>query len=788
MEKHRDIKISVRNLVEFVLRAGDLDMRFMGSSRAVEGTKAHQKIQKENREKYSIFLGEEYLSEVSLKHSVEYNGGTIVIEGRADGILIKNKDVTIDEIKTVTKDLELLQEDYNSLHWAQAKCYAYIYGIQNKLAYVNVQLTYYQIDNEKIKRFIKVLTIEELQDFFNGIISSYFIWANITSDWNETRDNAIRDLKFPFDNYREGQRELAVSVYKTVVEHKKIFLQAPTGVGKTISTLFPAVKAMGEGHTSKIFYLTAKTITRQVAEDAFHKMKANGLKFKTITITAKDKVCFSKGCACNPEQCKFAKGHFDRINEALLDILKNENTFSREVIEAYSNKYKICPFEFSLDLTLWSDCVICDYNYVFDPRVYLKRFFMDNSGDYTLLVDEAHNLVDRAREMFSAQFHKKPLIGLKREIKGHDQNLYKVLNKLNAFMLSMKKMCNEDGYYKQSSEPVDIYNLLNKLTKILEVWLTKNEKSQIYDSFLELYFNSLSFIRIAELYDDKYITYVECTEDDVILKMFCLDPSKLLREASKRGKSVVYFSATLLPLLYFKEILGGENEDYHLTLDSPFDQSKLKVMISKDISTKYKYRENSYTKIVEYIYAVISAKNGNYMVFFPSYKYMEQVSNRFAEKYPQIKIRIQTNFMTEDDREAFLQNFNNTESENILGFGVLGGIFSEGIDLKGDRLIGVIIIGVGLPMICFEKEILREYYDAKSNCGYEYSYMYPGMNKVLQAAGRVIRTEEDRGTVLLIDDRFLERRYTRLFPKQWDYYLKINNHADAKREVCEFWK
>jgi DNA excision repair protein ERCC-2 len=788
MEKNKDIKISVRNLVEFVLRAGDLDMRFRGSSRAVEGTKAHQKIQKENREKYSIIFGQEYTAEVSLKHSIPYNGGTIVIDGRADGILIENKVVTIDEIKTVTRDLELIEEDYNGLHWAQAKCYAYIYGVQNNLESINVQLTYYEINTEKIKRFIKCFAIGQLQEFFDGIISSYFVWANITRLWNEERDSSIKDLKFPFVDYRAGQRELAVSIYKTVVEGKKIFLQAPTGVGKTISTLFPTVKAMGEGHTSKIFYLTAKTITRQVAEEAFAKMSEKGLKFRTITLTAKDKVCLSKGSACNPEQCKFAKGHFDRVNEALLDILENENTFTREIIEIYSNKYKICPFEFSLDLTLWSDCVICDYNYVFDPRVYLKRFFMDNNGDYTILVDEAHNLVDRAREMFSETIHKKLLLGLKRDIKGVDNHLYKALNKLNTFMNSMKKMCNEEGYYKQNSEPVDVYNILNNLTKLLEVWLTKNEKSEIYDNFLELYFNSLSFIHIAELYDDKYITYVETTENDVILKIFCLDPSKLLREASKRGRSVVYFSATLLPLLYFKEILGGESEDYHLTLDSPFDKNKLKLMIAKDISTKYNYRENSYPKIVEYIYSVINAKNGNYMVYFPSYKYMEVVSNQFNEKYPGVKMCIQTNFMTEDDRETFLENFNSTTGENILGFGVLGGIFSEGIDLKGDRLIGAVIIGVGLPMICFEKEILREYYDNKNNFGYEYSYMYPGMNKVLQAAGRVIRTEEDRGIVLLIDDRFLQQRYRRLYPKEWEHYDKTNNNTEAKNKVSEFWK
>jgi len=788
VDKNRDIKISVRNLVEFVLRAGDLDMRFMGSSRAVEGTKAHQKIQKENSEKYSVLLCEEYLSEVSLKHKITYNDIDIVIDGRADGILIKDGKVTIDEIKTVTKDIEFIKEDYNSLHWAQAKCYAYIYGVQNDLTLINVQLTYYEINSEKIKRFIKAFSINKLKEFFDEIISSYFVWANITSEWNMKRDKTIKNLKFPFDSYRGGQRELAVSVYKTIVEGKKMFVQAPTGIGKTISTLFPSVKAVGEGHTSKIFYLTAKTITRQVAEDAFDKMKERGLEFKTITITAKDKVCFSKGSACNPEQCLFAKGHFDRVNNAIFDILKNENTFSRDIIEMYSKKHKVCPFEFSLDLTLWADCVICDYNYVFDPRVYLKRFFTDNNGDYTILVDEAHNLVDRAREMFSSQIHKKLILQLKKDIKGKNDQMYKILSKLNSFMLNMKKMCNEEGYYKQDSEPVDVYNLLTRLTKILEVWLTKNEKSEIYDNFLELYFNSLSFIRVAELYDDKYITYVESADDDVVLKIFCLDPSKLLRDASKRGRSVIYFSATLLPLSYFKEILGGQKKDYNLTLNSPFDKNRLKVMITKDISTKYNRRENSYLKIVEYIYSVISAKKGNYMVFFPSYKYLDEVFNRFSKLYPSVKVSVQVNSMTEEAREAFLKDFNSSNKDNILGFGVLGGIFSEGIDLKGEALIGVIIIGVGHPMICFEREIIKEYFNNKSNCGYEYSYMYPGMNKVLQAAGRVIRTEEDRGTVLLIDDRFLHQRYRRLFPKEWNNYKIMKNNIHVSEEICDFWK
>lgn len=779
MEELNEIKISVRNLVESVLRSGDLDTRFMGASRALEGTKAHQKLQKGR--------GEGYTPEVSLKHSFQYKDFNFIIDGRADGILKESNEIIIEEIKSTTGALEFIEEDYNILHWAQAKCYGLIYSIQNNLEHVLIQLTYFQLDTEETKCFRRKFSKEELSEFIYDLLDKYTVWAKLTMDWQQQRDTSIKTLQFPFDKYRNKQRDLAVSVYRTVLEGKKLYVQAPTGIGKTISTLFPAVKALGEGKTSKLFYLTAKTITRSVAEEAFFKMQGKGLKFKTITLTAKDKICFEKDSSCNPEQCQYAKGHFDRINDALLDILENETIITREIIENYARKYMICPFEFSLDVTLWTDCVICDYNYVFDPRVYLKRFFQDDGGDYTFLIDEAHNLVDRAREMFSTEINKRPILNLKKAMKLKEPRISKALNKLNSFMIEMRHLCEHDINYVMKDDPKDIYPLLRKFISESEEWLTKNEKGENYEELLELYFNAMAFIRISELYDERYVTYIENTRDDLKIKLFCLDPSFLLKEAVRRGRSAVFFSATLSPMKYFKEILGGEEGDYSMRLPSPFSIENRSLIIANNISTKYKYRDNSYDKIVEYINAVIRQRRGNYIVFFPSYQYMKEVYNRFSEKYNDVNLLMQSNSMSEEEREEFLSKFEEKNEDIMLAFGVLGGIFSEGIDLRGERLIGTIIVGVGLPQICFERDIIKDYFEAKNGSGYEYSYMYPGMNKVLQAAGRVIRSEEDMGVILLIDDRFTKPEYQVLFPREWISHVRVSSIKELERNIKIFW-
>jgi DNA excision repair protein ERCC-2 len=790
------IKISVRNLVEFVLRSGDLDLRFMGSSRAVEGTRIHQLLQKRNIEE-----GQNYLPEVSLVYNFQYKDFEIVLEGRADGIIVPDKTkvseslfeiddkVTIDEIKSTSRALEEIDEDYNELHWAQAKCYAYIYSKQNGLEDIDVQLTYYQIDTEQIKKLRKSFKAEELSVFIYDLIEKYYIWADYTKEWSIKRNNSIKTLNFPFEGYRKGQRELAVAVYKTISEEKKLFTQAPTGIGKTISTLFPAIKAIGEERISKIFYLTAKTITRAVAEEAIVKLreKNDDFQLKSITLTAKDKICFNPGVGCNPEQCKYAKGHFDRVNTALMDILSNENNLTRDVIESYAKKYEICPFEYSLDLAIWADCVICDYNYAFDPRVYLKRFFSDGTGDYVFLVDEAHNLVDRAREMFSSQLNKKSFLDLKKLMKEKHLNISRALGKLNSYMIDIRKTC-EDDRIVMKDEPKDIYPLLRKLVKESEEWLLKNDKSEGHEELLQLYFDALAFIKISELYDERYVTYAEEQNKDLVLKLFCLDPSYLLSEAIKRSKATIFFSATLAPINYYKEILGGSEEDYVLRLNSPFDREKLCLMIGEDISTKYRYRENSYDYIVSYINLVFSERKGNYLIFFPSYKYMNEVYTRFTDKYPEVNVMLQGNSMNEEEREDYLKCFKAEEDSELLGFAVLGGIFSEGIDLKGNRLIGAIIVGVGLPQICLERDIIKEYFQKKNKQGYEYSYMYPGMNKVLQAAGRVIRSEEDRGIVLLLDERFSSSIYQNIFPREWFPNIKIRNLKEVNYVLKGFWE
>jgi DNA excision repair protein ERCC-2 len=800
MIKENEIRISVRNLVEFVLRSGDLDMRFTGTSRALEGTRIHQKLQKSNKEG-KLYPNADYLAEVALAYNFQYRDFSFLLEGRADGIIvpkdfeeppsliIEPQRVIIDEIKSTTRPLEVIDEDYNELHWAQGKCYAYIYAEQNGLEEIEVQLTYYQVDSEEIKYLKKIFTKEDLKLFLYDLIEKYCVWAEFTRSWNNRRNLSVKALNFPFDAYRKGQRELAVSVYKTIKEEKKMFAQAPTGIGKTISTLFPAVKAIGEGHVSKVFYLTAKTITRQVAEEAFIKMREvnDNFQFKTITLTAKDKICFNKGASCNPEQCEYAKGHFDRVNDALMDILNHENELTRGMVETYALKYKICPFEFSLDLAIWVDCVICDYNYAFDPRVYLKRFFGEGPGDYVFLVDEAHNLIDRAREMFSSELNKKTFLELKKLMKDKQPKISKALGKLNSYMIALRKNC-ENGKIIMKEEPSEIYPLLRKFIKESEEWLVKNEKTEGHEELLELYFDSLAFIRISELYDERFVTYVEEQQDNGLkIKLYCLDPSYLLGEAVKRGKAAVFFSATLAPINYYKEMLGGSNEDYTLRLSSPFDREKLCLLVGDRISTRYKDRERTYSEVVDYIKTAVETRKGNYLVFFPSYKYMNEVYSIFSEMHPEVNVILQESSMDEEKREEFLENFKEYGDNKIVAFAVMGGIFSEGIDLKGDRLIGAVIVGVGLPQICLERDIIRDYFQNKNKMGYEYSYMYPGMNKVLQAAGRVIRSEKDKGIVLLMDERFSSSVYQNIFPREWFPHIRARNVKEIERSLSEFW-
>lgn len=772
------IKISIRNLVEFIMRHGSIDNRYTSSIKAIEGIRGHQRVQKS--------YGDNYTAEVPLKYTLTYEDLEIMVEGRADGILIEDEKTIIDEIKTTTKDLLLIDENTNPLHWAQAKCYGYIYSMQNELDNIDIQITYYNIDTKSTRILRQSYTLKELEEFFFWLIDEYKSWAQLESDWVNKRNESIKKLKFPFENYRPGQRELAVRVYKSITDSKKCFAQAPTGTGKTISTLFPAIKAMGEDKTSKIFYLTAKTITREVAQNTISLMRKKDLNLKAVTITAKEKICKMDEVNCNPEYCPYANGYFDRINNSLKDILAKYNDYSKDNIEKISEEYMLCPFELSLDLTNLSDVIICDYNYVFDPRVYLKRFFDTKTTDYTFLIDEAHNLVDRAREMYSATLNEEKFVKVKKLISKKDKRITRVIKEIQSYFEDKLEDLTtlDENDLVESEAPLELCEILSSFIKFVDEYLARTNEEN--EELMDLYFDVYSFLSISDFYDKNYTTIYTKTFNGMTIKIYCVNPQKVIEEKMKKAKSNIIFSATLIPMDYFMKMYSYDEEDFIINLKSPFDVKNRLLMIGDNVATTYNKRFETSEDIASYIANCVQAKKGNYMVFFPSYKYMELVFDEMKENYPNINISIQESNMSEEEKEEFLSMFDEDNKETHVGFCVLGGHFSEGIDLTNDKLIGVIIVGVGMPQIGIERDIIKDHMK-DSNKGFDYAYVYPGMIKVLQAAGRCIRTDDDKGVILLLDNRYSQRRHQSLFPYEWYPNFRVRKSDDVKTLCEEFW-
>lgn len=758
------IRISVRNLVEFILREGDIDNRTGGGQDPENmqmGSRIHRKIQRQ--------MGSDYQAEVPLKTEIVCDGFTLKIEGRADGLIHTKEQVMVDEIKGVLRELDRVQEPAG-IHLAQAKCYASIVAEQEGVDEIGIQMTYCQMETEEVKRFQYSYQSNELKVWFDEVIRQYEKWAKFQIEWRKARNASIKGIEFPFP-YRKGQRELAVSVYRTILRQKKLFIQAPTGVGKTISTVFPAVKAVGEELGEKIFYLTAKTITRTVAEQAFETLREQNLKFKAITLTAKEKICFCEETSCNPDDCPYAKGHFDRVNDAVYELLMQEDVMSREVLEAQARKHKVCPFEMALDVSTWVDSVICDYNYVFDPDARLRRFFAEGgAGGYLFLIDEAHNLVERGRQMYSAELCKEDFLAVKKLVKGEAPRFAKRLEACNKILLAMKKECENYKVLDNISHfGIQLMNVLSETDRYLEECVDK----EVRETVLDFYFQVRSFLNIYDGLDENYVIYTEYQENGrFVLKLFCVNPAANLQKCLDKGNSAVFFSATLLPIQYYKRLLSTEKDNYAVYIDSSFDTKKRLLMNGVDVSTRYAMRSREmYQRYATYIFRVVKAKMGNYLIFFPSYRFMEDVYQEFtqllASDEEEMELVIQQKHMDEEERENFLRAFEMGREKSLIGFGVLGGIFSEGIDLTNEKLIGTLIIGTGLPQVCNEREILKSYFDQKGLYGFDYAYRYPGMNKVLQAAGRVIRTEDDRGVILLLDERFQREKGKEIFPKEW---------------------
>ena len=768
------VKISVRNLIEFVERSGDIDNRFKDKTRMIEGVRAHQKIQKS--------YGNNYTSEYFLKNLTTIKSIDFKVEGRADGIIKDGDTYIVDEIKSTSKSLDDI-DGKNNLHWAQAKCYAYFFALDNKLDNISIILTYVETSEYKIKTFRKEFETIVLKEFYHGLLEKYLDLSMILNNNIKLRDDSSKKIDFPFASYRMGQRQMSLAIYKSILDKKNLLIDAPTGIGKTISSLFPAIKSLGEGLTDKIFYLTSKQTTGKSALDTIKMLEAKGLVIKTLEITSKEKICLNDMVKCNPVDCPYAKGHYDRVNDALKDILSAKTTFDFETIRSYAEKYRVCPLEFELDLATYSDLIICDYNYIFDPNVYLRRFFDENPQRFVFLIDEAHNLLERARDMYSISLRKSSFMEISAILyKKLDK---KIINKLDIIIQYFDTLANTylktDKYYsKDHLNKIDDY--LKNLSDSLEVYLIKRQDEKDYDKVLDLYFLIYRYLRISDEFRTGFYNVISKDKADLIFEIICIDPSSVLKNKYDYSISTIFFSATLSPIGFFKKMLGAKDSK-KLSLDSPFNPDKL-LILSKNISTRYKDRSSNIGIISECIHEFINSKRGNYFIFFPSFTYLEEVYKYYNDNYDD-EIISQERIMDPIKRSRFLKKFNKDRA--LTGFIVLGGVFSEGIDLIGDRLIGSMIISVGMPGVSFERNLIKEHFDKENLSGFDYSYTYPGINKVLQAVGRVIRTDTDKGVIYLLDDRYNSFKYRNLFPKHWKDITIINNSEDFNNKINDFW-
>ncbi len=770
------INISVREMIEFACRSGSIDSKITQTyllERAVEGNIVHKKVQKK-REALALEENFIYQSELSLSLVFETNKKAINLQGRADGLIIKENYICIEELKSTRKRLEDI--DVQKLHRLQMEIYGYIYCITNGLDEIALALTYIDVETLEEKTFQYTKTQNELFLITKEVVDIFCEFLTLSEKCVKERNETIMEVEFPHGSYRKNQRDLMKSVYYAINEENNIFIEAPTGTGKTISTLFPTLKALGENKLDKIFYVTAKTITRQEAKKSLSLLENNGLKMRSIVLTAKDKICFLDERNCTPEGCPYANGHFDRVNPALLDIAENETIVEKEIVQKYAKKHQVCPHEFQLDTSYFCDVVIGDYNNVYNPSSKLIRYFTEG-GNYVILLDEAHNLYDRACDMFSSFIESKRLEELYEITKGSkvSKNTRKIINELEKY----KDLENFETV-SESEYPSHIINRVRGLQSLIKAEEELLQNKDVVNIYLEL----IDFIRIADLYSEGHTVTINRVYNNIKFKLLCLNPAEHIKAVNDSVKCVVYFSATLTPPNYFKEVYGGESQNFYYTIPSPFDYNNTKVLINTNVKTTYKHRSLYYEDIAKNIEAMVSSKVGNYFVFFSSYEYLNKVKDEFESLYTQFELLAQRQSMTDDERDQYLDNFKEIPSKTKIGFVVLGGIFGEGIDLIGDRLIGVCVVGVGLPMLTYERDLIKNSFEME---GYEYAYTYPGFNKIMQGVGRLIRTENDKGIILLLDERYGYKKYKDLYPISFTNAKYIRNSNEVKNQCIKFW-
>lgn len=780
------VYISARELCSFVFRGGNIDTHFIPGNKNGGGTVS-----------YKLHTEKPNISDAYTFTTMK-NGTTIMVYTFPESVRYKEGGYYIEDVYNVPYRLDSLDEGELEISTKSAMISAYIICEKYMQSSVDIRVTFYSESADEDREYSTTYTREDLTLFFESVIEQYAPFACLVKERGTKTVPQLSHLRFPFaGGAREGQRDFIVEAFRSIRAHKRLVVEAPTGTGKTMASLYPALKSLGEGYGDKIFYFTGKGTTALAALNAIDLMRDQIPNLRAIHISSKDKCCVTykpgQNRKCDPKNCGATVAYFDKINSAIYELLTEYKTYTKDIIDKVSAKYSLCPYEVSLELSEWCELVVCDYNYLFDLQAYFRRYFDAPTGaEYIFLIDESHNLPDRAREMYSATLNREDFIKIAERYGGNKQigePCVDILGKFEEFhALAMSEKMELDGkicgFYINNELPFDItesfYAFVGGCKKLFKRDLEDEELHQ-------LYMDTKKFLSVCEIFDKRFTMYIEAVQEQVKLRLLCLDPSFMLDLCMKKGISTILFSATLTPLEYFSDVLGCSKTST-LTLKSPFEKEKLCLIGVNNVSTRYEDRKKSALTVANIIRATIEGKVGNYIVYFPSYSYLTDVKDIFVKKYPKINVTCQNRSMSEKAKKEFLDSFDSKGEGTLVGFCVMGGSFSEGIDLRGERLIGAIIVGVGLPTISSELNIIKEHFDKTRETGYAYAYTYPGMIKVLQAAGRVIRSEDEKGVVLLVDDRFYTPEYRQLMPEYWSHIKFISSAKDLLGEITNFWK
>lgn len=780
------VYISARELCEFVNRGGDIDPHKMAGNKNGGAIVSHKLWETKPELKRSCYI------------EASSDGVDIVVYGLNNCLIEQDGKIVVSLTETVDYSLDYIENGLLEIVINEAMCLGHMACKLHNLDKIECNVAFEREGEDQERLFKQEIDSAALEGHFDMLIALFTPYARLIKDKGTTVTKQLSSLRFPFEGGpRQEQRDFIIDAARAIKGHKRLIVQAPTGTGKTIAALYPALKAVGMGEADKIFYLTGKTTTALSALNAIEIMKEQIPDLRAIHISAKEKCCvsFRPGAIkkCDPRHCAVTRQYYDKINVALLELLENHRIYTKELIDQVSAKYGLCSYELSLELSEWCELVVCDYNYLFDLQAYLRRYFETApSARFVFLIDEAHNLPDRAREMYSCTLEKDAfcqIAGAFPQKEGYTSACQEVLNKFDElYQLAMaeKQEIGEDvyGFYINTRLPDDILAPFESFCEECRALFRSDLENDLVN---QLYLDSKKLLKVCEIYDERFTMYIEAINDAVKLRVMCLDPAFMLNNLMKNGISTVLFSATLTPLEYFTDVLGCEKSNT-LSLKSPFDPENQCLICINNVSTRYEDRKNSASSIASIIRAMIAGKSGNYIVYFPSYSYLTEVMEIFTKKYPKIAVTAQSRSMSEKAKSDFLSSFDDKKEETLVGFCVLGGSFSEGIDLRGERLIGAMIVGVGLPTISTELNIIKEHFDKTRENGYAYAYTYPGMNKVMQAAGRVIRSDDERGVVLLVDDRFASPEYQMIMPEYWAHMKYISSARDLLDEVTKFWK